>query len=80
MASKQAIIEYETEGIEPPILTVEDAVDRSSFFEPPPFLTPKPVGDFSKGMAEAEHKILSAKVLIALEQIYMNELRMFNCL
>ena len=32
------------------------------FFEVPPFLYPKHVGDISKGMAEADHKILSAEV------------------
>lgn len=64
MAANQAIVDYDTENLEPPILTVEEAVERSSFFEVPPVLQPKQVGDFSKGMAEADHKILSAKVLL----------------
>ncbi|PHU14053.1 Indole-3-acetaldehyde oxidase [Capsicum chinense] len=45
-----------------PILTVEDAVEKSSFIQIPPLLYPKQVGDFSKGMAEADRKILSAEM------------------
>jgi len=62
MAANSAVVDYDTENLEPPILSVEDAVERSSFFEVPPFLDPKHVGDISKGMAEADHKILSAEV------------------
>lgn len=51
------------ENLEPPILSVEEAVERSSFFEVPPFLSPKQVGDLLKGMDEADHKILSAEVI-----------------
>jgi len=62
MAANSAVVDYDNENLEPPILSVEDAVERSSFFEVPPFLYPKHVGDISKGMAEADHKILSAEV------------------
>ncbi|KAL0389243.1 UNVERIFIED_CONTAM: Indole-3-acetaldehyde oxidase [Sesamum calycinum] len=62
LAAKTALVEYDTEGLDPPILTVEEAVERSSFFDVPPYLYPQQVGDFSKGMAEADHKILSAKL------------------
>jgi xanthine dehydrogenase molybdopterin-binding subunit B len=62
MAAKQAVIEYSTENLEPPILTIEDAIQRNSYFHPPPFLVPRPVGDFDKGMSEADHKILSGEV------------------
>jgi hypothetical protein len=62
MAANSSIVDYDIENLEPPILSVEDAVKRSSFFEVPPFLYPKHVGDISKGMAEADHKILSAEV------------------
>ena len=62
MAANSAIVDYDIENLEPPILSVEDAVKRSSLFEVPPFLRPKHVGDISKGMAEADHKILSAEV------------------
>ncbi|KAL0435242.1 UNVERIFIED_CONTAM: Aldehyde oxidase 4 [Sesamum radiatum] len=63
LAAKTALVEYDTEGLDPPILTVEEAVERSSFFDVPPYLYPQKVGDFSKGMAEADHKILSALYL-----------------
>lgn len=63
MAAEAAVVDYDVEDLEPPILSVEDALERSSFFEVPSFLYPEQVGDFSKGMAEADHKILSAKVL-----------------
>ncbi|KAL9235390.1 hypothetical protein vseg_010151 [Gypsophila vaccaria] len=62
VAAAKAVVEYETENIDPPILTVEDAVERSSFFDVPPFIYPKSVGDFAKGMAEADQKILSAEI------------------
>lgn len=62
-----AQVDYETQGLDPPILTVEEAVENSSFFDtfPPyePHLKPEMVGDFTKGMAEADHKILSQEVL-----------------
>ena len=57
------MVDYDTENLEPPILTVEDAIERSSFFEIPTFLNPEHVGDFNEGMAAADHKILSAEVL-----------------
>lgn len=63
MAAKTALVDYDTESLDSPILTVEEAVKRSSFFEVPPFLYPEKVGDFSEGMAEADHKILSTEVL-----------------
>lgn len=59
-----AIVDYETEGLGPPILTVEEAFERSSFFEVPSYMYPAQVGNFSKGMSEADHKILSAEVLL----------------
>ena len=62
MAAETAVIDYNTEDLEPPILTVEQAVERSSFFEVPSVLYPSQVGDFAKGMAEADHQIHSAEV------------------
>ncbi|KAL5575105.1 hypothetical protein UlMin_016804 [Ulmus minor] len=61
IAAKLAVVDYGLEDQEPPILSVEEAVRRSSFYEVPPYLYPKQVGDVSKGMAEADHKIISAK-------------------
>lgn len=63
MAARQANVQYSTENLEPPILSIEEAVRRSSFFDVPPVFYPQKVGDLSKGMAEAEHKILSAEVI-----------------
>ena len=62
MAAKLAVVDYGVEDLEPPILTVEEAVRRSSFFDVPPFFYPKQVGDISEGMAEADHKIICAEV------------------
>jgi abscisic-aldehyde oxidase len=63
MAAKQVIIEYDTKGLGPPILTVEQAVEKSSYFKVPLEVYPTEVGDVSKGMAEADHKIPSTEVL-----------------
>ncbi|MCD7464424.1 Primary amine oxidase 1 [Datura stramonium] len=73
VAARTALIEYETANIDSAILTVEDAVEKSSFIQIPPFLYPKQVGDFSKGMAEADHKILSAEVKIGSEYYFYME-------
>jgi hypothetical protein len=62
LARKQAVIEYDTKDLKPPILTVEQAVQNNSYFTVPPEIYPKQVGDFSKGMAEADQKILSTEV------------------
>ncbi|KAL2316963.1 hypothetical protein Fmac_030839 [Flemingia macrophylla] len=73
MAANSAVVDYDTENLEPPILSVEDAVERSSFFEVPSFLYPKHVGDISKGMAEADHKILSAEMNLESQYYFYME-------
>ncbi|MCD7452729.1 aryl-alcohol oxidase 2 [Datura stramonium] len=73
VAASMAIVEYDTENIDAPILTVEEAVQKSSFFQVPPFLYPKQVGDFSKGMAEADHKILSAETRLGSQYYFYME-------
>ncbi|XP_073140258.1 abscisic-aldehyde oxidase-like [Henckelia pumila] len=73
LAAKMAIVEYDTEGLDPPILTVEEAVERSSFFDVPPFLYPAKVGDFSKGMAEADHRILTAEIKLGSQYYFYME-------
>ncbi|KAK4369582.1 hypothetical protein RND71_013374 [Anisodus tanguticus] len=73
VAARTALIEYDTANIYSPILTVEEAVEKSSFFQIPPFLYPKQVGDFSKGMAEADHKILSAEISLGSEYYFYME-------
>lgn len=55
---------YDIENLEPPILSVEEAVSRSSFFESPALFSPEHIGDFLKGMSEADHKIHSAEVCL----------------
>ncbi|KAM6576710.1 hypothetical protein CsatB_028547 [Cannabis sativa] len=62
VAAELAVVNYGVEDLEPPILSVKEAVRRSSFFEVPPVIYPKQVGDASKRMAEADHKIISAKI------------------
>ena len=59
IAAKRAVIDYSTENLDAPILSIEEAVKRCSYFETPPFLLPQKIGDFSKGMAEADQKIYS---------------------
>ncbi|GER40669.1 aldehyde oxidase [Striga asiatica] len=73
LAAKTAVIDYDTEGLDPPILTVEEAVERSSFIDIPPFVYPAKVGDFSKGMAEADHKILSAEIRLGSQYYFYME-------
>ncbi|XVF69318.1 hypothetical protein PTKIN_Ptkin11bG0071200 [Pterospermum kingtungense] len=73
MAAKLAVIDYDKENLEPPILSVEEAVERGSFFQVPPFLYPEQVGDFSKGMAEADRQILSAEIKLGSQYYFYME-------
>ncbi|KAF8113609.1 hypothetical protein N665_0047s0017 [Sinapis alba] len=61
-AANFAVVDYETGELEPPILSVEEAVKKSSLFEIYPFLYPQQVGDTLKGMSEADHRILSSEI------------------
>ncbi|XP_059314993.1 abscisic-aldehyde oxidase-like [Lycium ferocissimum] len=73
VAARTALLEYDTANIDSPILTVEEAVEKSSFIQIPPFLYPKQVGNFSEGMAEADHKILSAEIRLGSEYYFYME-------
>ncbi|KAH0468834.1 hypothetical protein IEQ34_002066 [Dendrobium chrysotoxum] len=73
MGAKQVLVDYSTEGLEPPILSMGEAVQRSSFFDVPPFLCPEQVGDFPKGMLEADHKILSAEITLPSQYYFYME-------
>jgi len=73
MAAKQAVIDYSTENLQPPILTIEDAIQRNSYFQVPPSLAPKPVGDYNQGMSEADHKIISAEVKLGSQYYFYME-------
>ncbi|XP_058000404.1 indole-3-acetaldehyde oxidase isoform X2 [Hevea brasiliensis] len=73
IAAKLAVVDYDLENLEPPILTVEEAIERSSLFEIPPMIYPKQVGDFSKGMADADHKILSTEIKLGSQYFFYME-------
>ncbi|KAG2311237.1 hypothetical protein Bca4012_025688 [Brassica carinata] len=73
IATKLVVIDYDTEGLEEPILSVEEAVKKSSLFEIPPFLRGKSVGDITKGMSEAEHKILGSKISFGSQYFFYME-------
>eukprot|EP00257_Ricinus_communis_P025132 XP_025012546.1 indole-3-acetaldehyde oxidase-like [Ricinus communis] len=72
-ASKLAVVDYDLKNLEPPILSVEEAVKHSSLFEVPPSVLPKQVGDVSKGMAVADHKILSAEIKLGSQYYFYME-------
>ncbi|KAJ0084532.1 hypothetical protein Patl1_30152 [Pistacia atlantica] len=72
-AANLAVVDYDMENLEPPILSVEEAVERSSFFEVPPIFSPKQVGDILKGMDEADHKILSAEIKLGSQYYFYME-------
>ncbi|XP_022730137.1 abscisic-aldehyde oxidase-like isoform X2 [Durio zibethinus] len=73
IAANLAVVVYDKENLEPPILSVEEAVERCSFFKVPPSLYPKQVGDLSKGMAEADHRILSAEIKLGSQYYFYME-------
>ncbi|KAJ7960367.1 putative Aldehyde oxidase [Quillaja saponaria] len=73
MAANSAVIDYDMENLESPILSVEEAVKRASLFEVPPILYPKHVGDIEKGLAEANHKILSAEIKLGSQYYFYME-------
>ncbi|ESQ36467.1 hypothetical protein EUTSA_v10006570mg [Eutrema salsugineum] len=73
LAAKLAVVEYDLRNIESPVLSVEDAVKKSSFFEVPPVYYPEPVGDISKGMAEADQKIRSVELRIGSQYFFYME-------
>ncbi|CAN8300899.1 unnamed protein product [Cochlearia groenlandica] len=73
IAANLVVIDYDTEGLDPPILSVEEAVEKSSLFEVPPYLLHEPVGDVAKGMDEAEHKILGSKISFGSQYFFYME-------
>ncbi|PHT34890.1 Indole-3-acetaldehyde oxidase [Capsicum baccatum] len=73
VAERTSLIEYDTENIDSPILTIEEAVDKCSFFQIQSSMYPKQVVDFSKGIAEADHKILSAEMRLGSEYFFYME-------
>ncbi|XP_071726440.1 abscisic-aldehyde oxidase-like isoform X2 [Rutidosis leptorrhynchoides] len=73
MAADMSIVDYDIMNLEPPILTVEQAVEKSSFFEVPSFIYPSQIGDFSKGMAESDHQIHSAEIRLPSQYYFYME-------
>ncbi|KAH9323340.1 hypothetical protein KI387_017979, partial [Taxus chinensis] len=72
-AAAKASVEYDCETLGPPILSVEDAGEKKSFFEVPEWCAPKPVGDFAEGMSKADHRIESAEVRIGSQYYFYLE-------
>ncbi|KAK1434885.1 hypothetical protein QVD17_00639 [Tagetes erecta] len=73
VAADTAMVDYDIEDLDPPILTVEQAVKKSSFFEVPSIVSPSQVGDFSKGMAESDHQIHSAEIQLPSQYYFYME-------
>ncbi|PPD83730.1 hypothetical protein GOBAR_DD19338 [Gossypium barbadense] len=72
MAANLAVINYDKENLDP-ILSVEKAFERCGFFEVPSSLYPEQVGDFYKGMAEADHQIHSAEIKLGSQYYFYME-------
>ncbi|KAK1587259.1 hypothetical protein Q3G72_011194 [Acer saccharum] len=72
-AANVAVVNYDMSNLELPILSVEEAIERSSLFEVPPFLYPSQIGDISKGMDEADHKIISAEIKLGSQYYFYME-------
>ncbi|KAM0848556.1 hypothetical protein ACQ4PT_054305 [Festuca glaucescens] len=73
IAAKRAVVNYSTKTLDTPILSIEEAVRRCSYFETPPFLLPQKIGEFSKGMEEADQKIYSAEVKLSSQYYFYME-------
>ncbi|XP_006658306.1 indole-3-acetaldehyde oxidase [Oryza brachyantha] len=71
IAASRALVDYSMESLDPPILSIEEAVRRSSYLES--FFLPQKIGDFSKGMAEADQKIYSAEVNLRSQYYFYME-------
>ncbi|EOA19794.1 hypothetical protein CARUB_v10000046mg [Capsella rubella] len=73
IAANLVVIDYDTKDLEPPILSIEEAIEKSSLFDIPPPLRCYPVGDITKGMGEAEHKILGSKINFGSQYFFYME-------
>ncbi|VYS67492.1 unnamed protein product [Arabidopsis thaliana] len=73
IAANLVVIDYDTKDLKPPILSLEEAVENFSLFEVPPPLRGYPVGDITKGMDEAEHKILGSKISFGSQYFFYME-------
>lgn len=60
LAAERVHVKYDTQGVEAPILTIDDAIARNSIFPVPESLTSKHhhyIGDPEKALAEAEFQV-----------------------
>ncbi|XP_022995321.1 indole-3-acetaldehyde oxidase-like isoform X1 [Cucurbita maxima] len=73
VAAENVVVDYDTDNLEAPILSVEDAVKRSSFFDIPSSFIPEQVGDISKGMAEADNHINAAQIRLGSQYYFYME-------
>ncbi|ESQ50073.1 hypothetical protein EUTSA_v10002309mg [Eutrema salsugineum] len=60
IAANVAVVTYETEDLELPILSTEEVVKKS-------------IGDTSKGMAEADHRVLSLDITLGSQYFFYME-------
>ncbi|XP_057820300.2 indole-3-acetaldehyde oxidase isoform X2 [Cryptomeria japonica] len=72
-AADKVTIDYDCETLGPPILSVEDAVAKNSFYQVPGWMAPKPIGDLAKGMSEADIRIESAEVRMGSQYYFYLE-------
>ncbi|XVF47063.1 hypothetical protein PTKIN_Ptkin03bG0078900 [Pterospermum kingtungense] len=73
LAANMAVVDYDKENLQTPILSIEEAVERRSFFELPNSPYPLQLGYFSKGMAAADNQILSAQVKLGSQYYFYME-------
>ncbi|XP_031475664.1 indole-3-acetaldehyde oxidase-like isoform X3 [Nymphaea colorata] len=73
IAAENVNVCYDTENLEPPVLSIEEAVSKSSFYQNPSFYHPEKFGNFSDGMSLADHKIHSAEVEMGSQYYFYME-------
>lgn len=72
-AADKVKVQYNCEMLGAPILSVEDAVAKESYFQVLEGLSPMPVGDFAKGMSEAHCRIESTEVRMGSQYYFYLE-------
>lgn len=74
-AADKVKVDHNCELLGPPILSVEDAVAKESYFQVPGWWSPTPVGDLAKGMSEAHCRIESAEVKMGSQYYFYLEMQ-----
>lgn len=72
-AADKVAVDYDCETLGPPILSVEDAVTKNSFYQVPGWIAPKPIGDLAKGMSDVDIRIESAEVRMGSQYYFYLE-------